>query len=40
MAASTYLLRVAHGAVWIGFLVVLFAENGIGRAVVESLAGA
>ncbi len=40
VAASTWLLRGAHGVVWIGFLVVLFAENGIGRAVVESLAGA
>ena len=27
-------------AVWLGFLVVLFAENGICRAVVESLSGA
>ncbi len=40
VAASTWLLRGAHGVVWIGVLVVLFAENGIGRAVVESLAGA
>ena len=40
VAASTWLLRGAHGVVWIGFLVVLFAENGIGRAVMESLAGA
>ena len=40
VAASTLLLRGAHGAIWLGLLVVLFAENGIGRAVVESLAGA
>jgi MFS family permease len=40
VAASTWLLRGAHDVVWIAFLVVLFAENGIGRAVVESLAGA
>jgi MFS family permease len=40
VAASTWLLRGAHDVVWIGFLVILFAENGIGRAVVESLAGA
>ena len=40
VAASTWLLRGAHGVVWLGFLVVLFAENGIGRAVVESLSGA
>jgi len=40
VAAATFLLRGAHGAIWLGVLVVLFAENGIGRAVVESLAGA
>jgi MFS family permease len=40
VAASTWFLQGAHGVVWIGFLVVLFAENGIGRAVVESLSGA
>lgn len=40
VAASTWFLRGAHGVVWIGFLVILFAENGICRAVVESLAGA
>jgi MFS family permease len=39
-ALSTILLREAHGAFWLGFLVVLFAENGISRAVVESLSGA
>ena len=39
-ALSTVLLRNGHGVVWLGFLVVLFAENGICRAVVESLSGA
>ena len=39
-AASTWFLRGAHGLVWVGFLVILFAENGICRAVVESLSGA
>ena len=28
LAAATFLLRVAHGAVWLSALVVLFAENG------------
>ncbi len=40
VAVSTWFLRGAHGIIAIGLLVVLFAENGIGRAVVESLAGA
>src|SRR5579864_89338 len=40
LAVSTVLLRTAHGAVWLALLVVLFAENGICRATVESLAGA
>ncbi len=39
-AVSTLLLREAHGVIWLGFLVILFAENGISRAVVESLSGA
>ena len=39
-AFSTILLRGAHGVIWLGFLVILFAENGISRAVVESLSGA
>ena len=39
-ALSTVLLRSAHGVIWLGFLVVLFAENGICRAVIESLSGA
>jgi MFS family permease len=40
LAASTALLREVHGVVWLGVLVVLFAENGVCRAVVESLSGA
>ncbi len=39
-ALSTMLLQSAHGLVWIGFVVILFAENGISRAIVESLSGA
>src|SRR5947199_6890618 len=39
-ALSTLLLRGAQDVVWLGLLVVLFAENGICRAVVESLSGA
>jgi MFS family permease len=39
-ALSTVLLRNAHGIIWLGFLVILFAENGISRAVIESLSGA
>lgn len=39
-ALAALLLRSAHDLVWLGFLVVLFAENGICRAVVESLSGA
>ncbi len=39
-ALATVLIRGAHGVVWLGVLVVMFAENGIGRAVVESLSGA
>jgi MFS family permease len=39
-ALATFLLRGAHQTVWLGFLVVLFAENGVCRAVVESLSGA
>ncbi len=39
-ALSTVLLPGAHNEIWLGFLVVLFAENGISRAVVESLSGA
>jgi MFS family permease len=40
LAVSTWLLREAEGVVWLGFLVVLFAENGICRATAESLFGA
>jgi MFS family permease len=40
VALSTLLIRDAHGILWLGFLVILFAENGISRAVVESLSGA
>lgn len=40
IALSTLLLRWAHGPVWLGLLVIIFAENGICRAIVESLSGA
>src|SRR4051812_41600471 len=40
VALATALLPGAHGAAWLGVLVILFAENGISRAVVESLSGA
>ncbi|AGA26535.1 MFS transporter [Singulisphaera acidiphila] len=40
VALATILLRSAQDVIWLGFLVVLFAENGISRAVVESLSGA
>jgi MFS family permease len=40
LAAATALLPQAHGIVLVGALVLLFAENGICRATVESLAGA
>jgi MFS family permease len=40
VAVSTLLLREAHSVIWLGFLVILFAENGISRAVIESLSGA
>ncbi len=40
LAVSTFLLCGAHGSVWLGLLVVLFAENGACRATVESMAGA
>jgi MFS family permease len=39
-ALATWLMQGAQSVVWLGILVVLFAENGIGRAVVESLSGA
>ena len=40
LAAVTFSLGHAHGAFWLGFLAVIFAENGPCRATVESLAGA
>jgi MFS family permease len=40
VAVATVLLRDARNTIWLGFLVILFAENGICRAVVESLSGA
>jgi MFS family permease len=40
LAVSTALLREVDSVVWLGVLVVLFAENGVCRAVVESLSGA
>lgn len=40
LAASTMLLPAAHGLLALGMLVVLFAENGICRALIESLSGA
>ena len=40
LTLATALLRGAHHVVWLAVLVVLFAENGICRAVVESLTGA
>ena len=39
-ALATVLLRGAQDRIWLGLLVILFAENGICRAVVESLSGA
>jgi MFS family permease len=40
LAVSTALLREVHSVFWLGVLVVLFPENGVCRAVVESLSGA
>jgi MFS family permease len=40
LTVATALLRVGHGVVCLGLLVVLFAENGVCRAVIESLSGA
>jgi MFS family permease len=40
LAVATALLSRAEGLLWLGFLVLLFAENGACRATVESLAGA
>ena len=40
LAAATALLPLTHGLLLVGLLVLLFAENGVCRATVESLAGA
>jgi MFS family permease len=40
LAAATILLPLAHGMLVVSVLIVLFAENGVCRATVESLAGA
>jgi MFS family permease len=40
LTLATWLLRGTHHGLWLALLVVLFAENGICRAVVESLTGA
>lgn len=40
LAVSTFLLPAGQGVLALGVLVVLFAENGICRALVESLSGA
>jgi MFS family permease len=40
LAVATAMLREVHGAIALGILVVLFAENGVCRAVIESLSGA
>jgi MFS family permease len=40
LAGATILLPRATSVVWLGVLVILFAENGICRAVIESLSGA
>ena len=40
LTLATGLLHGSHHAIWLTLLVVLFAENGICRAVIESLTGA
>ena len=40
ITVATFLLRGAADAVWVAALVIVFAENGVGRAIVESLSGA
>jgi MFS family permease len=40
LAVAVWLLPDAHQPFWLGLLVILFAENGINRAVIESLSGA
>jgi MFS family permease len=40
LCAATYFIPAAHHPLWLGLLVILFAENGLCRAVIESLSGA
>jgi MFS family permease len=40
LAAATWLMGYGHGTIWLGLLVILFAENGACRSTIESLAGA
>lgn len=40
LAISTFAMPLTHNAILLGLLVVLFAENGLCRATVESFAGA
>jgi MFS family permease len=40
LAAATFLLYITHRMVWIAILVIFYAENGICRALVESLSSA
>ncbi|OWK35604.1 MFS transporter [Fimbriiglobus ruber] len=40
LALATGLLQTVHDPIWLGLLVVLFAENGACRATIESMAGA
>lgn len=40
LTVATWLLQEAHQAILLGLLVILFAENGICRAVIDSLTGA
>lgn len=40
LALATLLLSSAHGLLWLTLIVLLFAENGMCRATIESLAGA
>jgi MFS family permease len=40
LAAATAFLPLTHGLLMVSFVVLLFAENGVCRATVESLAGA
>jgi MFS family permease len=40
LTISTLLMRGSYGVLWFGFVVALFAENGLCRATIESLSGA